>query len=47
MTKLVTFEDLVEGAVFWGEEVVADTDAMLDWPALATPFHSGAGQSTP
>jgi acyl dehydratase len=44
MTKLVTFEDLVEGAVFWGEEVVADTDAMLDYAKKYDPwpFHVDA-----
>jgi acyl dehydratase len=51
MTKLVTFEDLVEGAVFWGEEVVADTDAMLDYAKKYDPwpFHvdAEAAKQTP
>jgi acyl dehydratase len=51
MTKLVTFEDLVEGAVFWGEEVLADTDAMLDYAKKYDPwpFHvdAEAAKQTP
>lgn len=51
MTKLVTFEDLVEGAVFWGEEVVADADAMLDYAKKYDPwpFHvdAEAAKQTP
>ena len=44
MPRLVTFEDLVEGAVFWGAEVIADADEMI---AYATkydpwPFHVDA-----
>jgi acyl dehydratase len=44
MTKLITFEDLDEGAVFWGEEVVADTDAMVDYAKKYDPwpFHLDA-----
>jgi acyl dehydratase len=38
MTKLVTFEDLVEGTVYWGEEVVADTDAMVDYAKKYDPW---------
>ena len=44
MTKLVTFEDLAEGAVFWGEEVVADVGAMVDYARQYDPwpFHVDA-----
>jgi acyl dehydratase len=44
MPKLVTFEDLVEGAVFWGEEVVADADAMVAYAKKYDPwpFHIDA-----
>lgn len=38
MTKLVTFEDLAEGAVFWGEEVVADLGAMVDYAPQYDPW---------
>lgn len=37
MPKLVTFEDLVEGAVFWGEEVVADAEAMVTYAKKYDP----------
>jgi len=42
--RLITFEDLVEGSVFWGTEVIADADEMV---AYATkydpwPFHVDA-----
>jgi acyl dehydratase len=44
MTKLVTFEDLPEGAVFWAEEVVADAGAMVDYARQYDPwpFHVDA-----
>jgi len=44
MTKLVTFEDLAEGAVFYGDEVVADMDDMLHYarPYDPWPFHVDA-----
>jgi acyl dehydratase len=44
MPKLVTFEDLVEGAVFWGDEVVADADAMVAYAKKYDPwpFHVDA-----
>src|SRR6266540_5868619 len=44
MTKLITFEDLDEGAVFWGEEVVADADAMVAYAKKYDPwpFHVDA-----
>jgi acyl dehydratase len=51
MTKLVTFEDLAEGAVFWGEEVVADLGAMVDYARKYDPwpFHvdADAAKQTP
>jgi acyl dehydratase len=44
MTKLVTFEDLAEGAVFWGEQVVADLGEMVDYARRYDPwpFHVDA-----
>jgi len=44
MTKLVTFEDLAEGAVFYGDEVVADMDDMLHYARQYDPwpFHVDA-----
>jgi acyl dehydratase len=44
MTKLITFEDLADGAVFWGEEVVADAGAMVDYAKKYDPwpFHVDA-----
>ncbi len=44
MTKLVTFEDLAEGAVFWGGEIVADVEAMVDYAQKYDPwpFHVDA-----
>jgi acyl dehydratase len=44
MTKLVTFEDLAEGAVFWGDEIVADEGAMVDYARQYDPwpFHVDA-----
>jgi acyl dehydratase len=51
MTKLVTFEDLAEGAVFWGEEVVADLGEMVDYARRYDPwpFHvdAEAAKETP
>lgn len=38
MTKLVTFEDLAEGAVFWGDEVIADLEAMVDYARKYDPW---------
>jgi len=38
MTRLVAFEDLAEGAVFWGEEVVVDANAMVDYARQYDPW---------
>jgi acyl dehydratase len=38
MTKLVAFEDLAEGAVFWGDEVIADMDEMVDYAQKYDPW---------
>lgn len=50
-SRLVTFEDLAEGAVFWGEEIVADADAMVDYARRYDPwpFHvdAEAAKETP
>jgi acyl dehydratase len=44
MPKFVTFEDLREGAVFWGDDVVADADAMVAYAKKYDPwpFHVDA-----
>src|SRR5512138_393240 len=38
MPRLVTFEDLAEGSVFWGTEVVADADEMVAYAAKYDPW---------
>jgi acyl dehydratase len=38
MPKLVTFEDLAEGSVFWGPEVVADAGEMLTYAMKYDPW---------
>jgi acyl dehydratase len=44
MTKMITFEDLAEGAVFWGEEVVVDRVEMVEYARRYDPwpFHVDA-----
>ena len=44
MPTLLTFEDLVEGSVFWGQEVIADADAMVAYAKKYDPwpFHVDA-----
>lgn len=42
MPTLVTFEDLVEGSVFWGREVIADAEDMVTYATKYDPwpFHA-------
>lgn len=44
MSSRVTFEDLVEGSVFWGTEVIADVDEMVAYARKYDPwpFHVDA-----
>jgi acyl dehydratase len=44
VTNLVTFEDLAEGTVFWGDEVIADPEAMVEYARNYDPwpFHVDA-----
>jgi acyl dehydratase len=38
MPTLVTFDDLVEGSVFWGQEVIAEPDAMVAYAKKYDPW---------
>ena len=44
MAKLLTYEDIPEGVTIWGEEVVADRDAMVAYAQQYDPwpFHIDA-----
>lgn len=48
MTRMVYFENLAEGQVFFGREVVADKDEMLDYARQFDPwpFHMDADAAT-
>jgi acyl dehydratase len=51
MARLIVFEDLAEGAVFWGTEVVADAQEMVAYARQYDPwpFHvdADAAKQTP
>jgi acyl dehydratase len=51
MPRLITFEDLAEGSVFWGPEVMADADEMVAYARKYDPwpFHvdAEAAKQTP
>ena len=51
MPRLITFEELAEGSVFWGTEVAADADEMVAYARKYDPwpFHvdAEAAKQTP